>query len=259
MLYKKYVKMHMLSAMQYKLNIFLLSFSATLISISEIISVWLLFLNFESVGYWGFYETALMFGIVTTVFAFTEMFARGYDEFPNLIKEGSLDRFLVRPVNIHKQIFGSKIEFSKFGRVILGLVVCIIALCNLSIEWTVAKVFVLIMTFVCGCFVIWGLMLISAGISVFSVENLEFLNILTNGSKELCYYPINIYNKWLARFFTFVIPVACFNYLPISYIMGYGSLPPILTALSPLIGALFVIPCFLFFNWSLKKYQGTGT
>lgn len=251
--------MHFKSAMEYKFNIFLLNFSAVLISISEIISVWLLFKSFESVGYWGFYETALMFGIVTAVFSFTEMFARGYDEFSTLIKEGALDRLLVRPVNIHKQIFGSKIEFSKAGKVLLGLVVSILALCNLSIEWTVAKVVVLILTFVCGCFIIFGLMLISAGISVFSVENLEFLNIITNGAKELCYYPINIYNKWLARFFTFVIPVACFNYLPISYLMGYGELPQIVYAFSPIFGIIFVVPCFIFFNWSLKRYQGTGT
>lgn len=259
MLYKKYAKMHIKSAMEYKFNVMLLGFSSTLISVSEIISVWLLFQNFESVGYWGFYETALMFGIVTTVFAIVETFARGYDEFATLIKDGTLDRLLVRPVNIHKQIFGSKIELSRFGRVLLGLTVSIIALCNLAIEWTALKVLVLIMTFFCGCMVIFGLMLITAGVSVFTVENLEFLNILTHGSKELCYYPVNIYNKWLARFFTFVIPVACFNYLPISYIMGYGDLPQIVYALSPLIGALFVVPCFLFFNWCLKKYQGTGT
>jgi len=94
---------------------------------------------------------------------------------------------------------------------------------------------------------------------VFTVENLEFLNILTHGSKEICFYPINIYTKWLARFFTFIVPVACFNYLPLNYIMGYGDLPQILCAFAPLIGMLFVIPCFLFFRWCLKKYQGTGT
>ena len=254
-----YLKMHFKSAMEYKFNTFLLSFSATLISCCEIFSVWLMFQGFKSVGYWGFYETALMCGIVTTVFALTEMLARGYDEFPVLIREGALDRLLVRPVNIHKQIFGSKIEFSKFGRIVLGIAVSIIALCNLGVEWTIFKVLVLIATFICGCLVIWGLMLLSAGISVFSVENLEVLNILTNGSKELCFYPINIYNKWLSRFFTFIVPLACFNYLPISYIMGYGNLPPVVYALSPLIGMLFVVPCFLFFNWSLKKYQGTGT
>jgi len=88
---------------------------------------------------------------------------------------------------------------------------------------------------------------------------LEFINIMTNGSKELANYPINIYKKWLTRIFTFVIPIACFNYLPLSYILGKGSLPRIVYAISPVLGMLFVIPCLLFMNWALKKYQSTGT
>lgn len=259
MLYNKYVKMHSKSAFQFKANMAMISFSSVLISLSEIFAIFLLFKRFESVGYWGFYETALMFGIITTVFSFTECFARGFDEFANLIKHGDLDRLMVRPVNMVYQIFGSKIEFSKLARVILGLTVSIIAIVKLNIAWTFTKIAVLILTYICGCFVILGVMMIGAGISVFSVENLEFINIITNGAKEISYYPINIYNKWLSRIFTFIIPVACFNYLPLSYIMGYGCLPQIVYALSPLIGALFIIPCALFFLWSLKKYQSTGT
>lgn len=260
MLYKKYVKMHTKSALQFKLNMTLITFSSTLVSIAEILSVFLLFKRFESVGYWGFYEAALMFGVITSVYAFVECFARGFDEFAQLIKKGDLDRLLVRPVNIVYQIFCSKIEFSKLGRVVLGIVVSVIALVNLNIVWTVSKVIVLIATYLCGIAVILGVEMISAGISVFTVENLEFINIFTNGAKELSYYPINIYNKWLARLFTFIIPVACFNYLPISYIMGYGSLPRIVYGLSPLFGILFLVPCVIFFVVTLKKhYQSTGT
>ncbi|MFQ6723721.1 MAG: ABC transporter permease [Clostridia bacterium] len=259
MLYSKYLKMHSKSAFQFKGNMAMVSFSSILVSISEIFAIFLLFQRFESVGYWGFYETALMFGIITTVYSFTECFARGFDEFASLIKHGDLDRLMVRPVNIVYQVFGSKIEFSKLARVILGVIVSIIAIINLGITWTFSKVIVLLLTYICGCCVILGVMLIGAGISVFSVENLEFINIITNGAKEVSYYPINIYNKWLARAFTFIIPVACFNYLPLSYIMGYGSLPQSLYALSPLIGTLFLIPCAIFFIWSLKKYQSTGT
>lgn len=259
MLYNKYLKMHSKSSFQFKGNMAMVSFSSVLVSISEILAIFLLFQRFESVGYWGFYETALMFGIITTVFSFTECFARGFDEFANLIKHGDLDRLMVRPVNLVYQIFGSKIEFSKLARVILGITVSAIAIINLSITWTFSKIIVLLLTYMCGCLVILGVMMIGAGISVFSVENLEFINIITNGAKEVSYYPINIYNKWLSRFFTFIVPVACFNYLPLSYIMGYGSLPQIVYALSPLIGALFIIPCLLFFLWALKKYQSTGT
>ncbi len=251
--------MHSKSSMQYKANIAMLSASSVLISIGEIIAVFMLFSKFESVGNWGFYETALMFGIITTVYSFTEMFARGYDEFSKLIKAGDLDRLLVRPVNIIYQIFGWKVEFSKLPRTILGIIICIISLVKLNIAWTASKIIVLTLTLLCGCLVIWGVMLIGSGISVFTVENLEFINIITNGAKELAYYPLNIHNKIISRFFTFIIPIACFNYLPISYIMGYGSLPQIVYALSPLFGALFIIPCLTFFLWSLKKYQSSGT
>jgi len=245
--------------MQYKSNMAMLSFSAMLISIGEILSVYMMFVKFESVKNWGFYETALMFGIITFVYSFTECFARGFDEFPKLIKGGDLDRLMVRPVNIIYQVFGSKIEFSKLPKALLGLTIAIISLCNLGINWTISKVLVLLATFICGCFVILGVMMIASGISIFTVENLEFINIFTNGAKELCYYPLNVHNKWIARFFTFIIPIACFNYLPISYIIGYGSLPQIVYALSPLLGMIFLIPCVIFFICSLKKYQGSGT
>jgi len=259
MLYRNYVKMHLKSSMQYRANMLMLSFSSCLISIGELLTVFLMFQNFKSVGYWGFYESALMFGLITAVYSIVECFARGFDEFASIIKAGDLDRILVRPVGIIYQIFGTKIELSKILRVLLGIAVISISLIKLNIEWTFAKAIVLIATFICGCLVIWGVMLIGAGISIFSVENLEFINIFTNGAKEIAFYPINIYNKWLSRIFTFVIPVACFNYLPISYLMGYGELPQIIYALSPLGGAIFIIPCLLFFTWALKRYQSTGT
>ena len=88
MLYSKYVKMHMKSSMQYRANMLMLSFSACLISIAELLAILVMFKTFKTVGDWGFYETALMFGIVTFVYSFVECFARGFDEFSNLIKQG---------------------------------------------------------------------------------------------------------------------------------------------------------------------------
>lgn len=259
MLYNKYLKMNFRSTMQFKTNTLLITVSQILISLAELFAVWIMFKQFKSVGYWSFYETVLMFGIITTVFSFAECFGRGYDEFADLIRKGDLDRLLVRPVNIHLQIMGYKVETSKLARVVLGIAVSIIAIIKLGIKWTVGKALVLISTYICGVVVITGIFMIGAGISVFTVENLEFINIITNGGKELSFYPINVYSKWLTRIFTFVLPFACFNYLPMSFIMGYGSLSPVIYALSPILGTLFIIPCVLFFNWCISKYQSTGT
>ena len=251
--------MHIKSSLEYKTNMFLLSFAQILVFVAEVLGIWLLFQRFDTVAGWTFYDSLLLVGIVMTTFAVTETFARGYDEFPNLIKTGTLDRLLVHPVSIHYQLFGAKIEFSKLGRIILGIILSVIAIININVEWNMLKILVLISAYVCGCVVIFSLMLVAAGISVYTIENLEFINIITNGSKELAYYPLNIYNKWLTRIFTFIIPVACFNYLPLSFLLGTGSIPMWLCAISPLLGMLFLIPCLIFFNCSLRRYQGTGT
>lgn len=258
MLYNKYLKMHLKIASQYKANMLFIALSQSIITIGEILAVFVLFKNFQTVAGWGFYEAALMFALITTSYSVSECFARGFDEFDKLVRSGELDRLLVRPVNIVFQVFVSKIEFTKLFRVIIGLIVGIIAIANLAIVWTFTKVLVLIAAFVCGIVVIFSTFLIAAGVAVFTIEKMEAVNIFTNGAKEICYYPLNLYPKWLTRICTFIIPLACFNYLPISYIMEVGSVPPILCALSPVLGILFIIPCLLFFLWSLKKYNSTG-
>ena len=259
MLYRKYLKNQFLSAAQYKLNTFLTAFAQVIINIGEILAVWMLFSRFEKVGEWGFYQALLMMGVIFTAFSINECFARGYDEFSKLIRTGQLDRMLIRPVNIHYQIFGSKIEFSKILRIVLGITVSIIALINLNADWNFYKVLVLIAMYASAVCVVFGLFVIGATISIYTIQKYEFLNIITDGTKEVAYYPINIYSKWLRGIFTFVIPVASFNYLPLSFIMGTGSIPQWLCSISPIFGMLFVIPCIIVFNISLKKYQGTGT
>ena len=259
MLYQKYVKMHIKSSMQYRLNTVFLSFSQAVVAVSELLAVYVLFQTFTTVGTWTFYDSLLMFGVVTTVYSFCECFFRGYDSFAEIVQSGELDRLFIRPVNIHYQILGAKLEFSKLGKFFVGVVVSVIAVCKLSITWFIWKVLVLLGMFVCGVVVILSLMILGAGMSIYTIENLEFINIFTCGSKDLAYYPINIYQKWLSRLFTFVIPVACFNYLPLTYLVGGGILPAWVYALSPCFGMLIIIPCVLFFNFSLKKYQGTGT
>ncbi len=257
-MYKKYLSMHLKSSFEYRLNTLFIALSQIVISLSEILSIFIIFQKFKAIGEWGFYEVAFMYGVVLTTYALSECFGRGFDEFSTLIRSGTLDRLLVRPLNLKFQIMCSKIEFSKMGKVFLGLTISIIALLNITISWTFWKVVVLLGMFVCGVSVFLGTMIIGAGVSVFSVENLEVMNIITSGTKEIGYYPVTVYKKWLTKVFTYVLPVACFNYLPVTYLLKGGAVSPIY-ALAPFLGCLFIIPCVIFFDWAVSKYQGAGS
>jgi ABC-2 type transport system permease protein len=61
----------------------------------------------------------------------------------------------------------------------------------------------------------------------------------------------------MVMFFTFVIPLAGINFYPLLYLLGRTN--NIFYAFTPLMGVFIAVPSLLFFNYSLKKYQGTGS
>ncbi|MEG6614303.1 ABC-2 family transporter protein [Pseudoclostridium thermosuccinogenes] len=65
--------------------------------------------------------------------------------------------------------------------------------------------------------------------------------------------------KWIARFFTFVIPFGCMNYYPLMYVLDRVEGNEILYMLSPLCGILFVFPCFLVWGIGVRHYRSTGS
>ena len=46
------------------------------------------------------------------------------------------------------------------------------------------------------------------------------MNIFTDGSREFGKYPLSIYGNEVLKFFTYVIPIALFQYYPLLYLIG---------------------------------------
>ena len=57
-----------------------------------------------------------------------------------------------------------------------------------------------------------GVYLIFAGLCFFTLEGLEFINILTNGMREHGRYPLSIYGKGVLTFCTYIVPYALVQY-----------------------------------------------
>ena len=55
--------------------------------------------------------------------------------------------------------------------------------------------------------------------SFWTIQGLEVANVFTDGGREMAQYPLNIYQKGVRIFFTFIIPFGCVNYLPLLFIL----------------------------------------
>lgn len=62
----------------------------------------------------------------------------------------------------------------------------------------------------------------------------------------------------IMRFFTFIIPFGCINYLPLLYITGKAGQHGLFYMLTPLFGILFIVPCIFAWRFGVRRYLSTG-
>ncbi|MDD4412978.1 MAG: ABC-2 family transporter protein [Oscillospiraceae bacterium] len=256
-LYFKYVSMILKCQMQYKASFIMTTIGQFLVSFTTFIGVYFMFSRFNTVDGFTFSEVLLCFSVVLMAFSLTECFVRGFDVFPRLIKSGDLDRILVRPRNEIFQVLTSNIDFSRFGRLFQAVLMLCYAIPTSGIAWNLSKVMTLIIMLIGGIAVFSALFVLYAGISFFTIEGLEFMNIFTDGSREFGKYPLSIYGEGVLRFLTYVVPIALFQYYPFLYLIGRSN--NIGLIFLPFIGFLFLIPCYIFFKFGVRKYKSTGS
>jgi ABC-2 type transport system permease protein len=110
-----------------------------------------------------------------------------------------------------------------------------------------------------GIFIFTGIFVLAATLCFWTIQGIEVANIFTYGGKEISQYPLNIYKKWITRFFTFIIPFGCVNYLPLMYLLDRTQYNYHFYMLTPLIGILFIIPCLGVWEMGVKHYRSTGS
>ncbi|TCL63354.1 ABC-2 type transport system permease protein [Hydrogenispora ethanolica] len=259
-LYCRYIALLLKAQLQYRSSFWLLALGQLFMPFALLAGMYLLFQKFGSIRGWSFFEVALCFAVIHMAFANSECCARGFDGFSALVAGGDFDRILVRPRGTVLQVLASRFEFSRIGRLIQGGAVLIWAVSCLPIAWNVPKALTLTLMVVSGACIFTGLFILAATLCFWTIQGLEIVNIFTDGGREMGQYPLGIYQKWVIRFFTFVIPFGCVNYLPLLYLLGKAEGQRAwLFMLSPLAGVLFLLPCLGVWRIGVRHYRSTGS
>lgn len=256
MLYFKYIRMVLKTMFQYRLDL-LLNIIGQIANVGFMFAgIVLLFERFGKLDDWSYGEVALCYAITISAWSLTECFARGFDVFQRYIRQGTFDRVLLRPRSTILQVLGSNFEVVRLVKLVWAGAILAIAISYAAITWSALKIITVMLMIFCGVFIFSGVFILGATVCFWTVEGLEFINIFTDGGRELSSYPLTIYSKWLRRFFTFIIPFGCFNYLPLLYITGRADNP--IYAFTPLLGIAFIIPCLLIWRIGVRHYVSTG-
>lgn len=262
-LFGRYALVSLRGQMQYRASFLLWSFAQFLGVGIEFLGMWALFHRFGGIGGWSLPRVALLYGIAHVAFAVAEAFGRGFDTFSGLVKAGDFDRLLLRPRSTALQVAGSEFQFLRIGRLANGLLALGWGASAAGVAWDVPRVLLLVGAVLGGACVFYGLFVLQATLCFWTVESLEIMNTVTYGGTEAAQYPLTVYRPWLRRFFTFVVPLACMNYVPAAALFGDTAtvmgIPPLAQWGAPLVGVAFLLLSLRVWRLGERRYHSTGS
>lgn len=259
LLYCRLIAVCFKAQMQHRLSFFMLMGAYFLSTFVDILGIWILFDRFKVIQGWTLEELSLIYGIMHIGFAIAEGTARGFDSFGVMVKHGDFDRILLRPRSTLGQIAVREIQLLRFGRLFQGLIVLLWGSNKLGLTLASYETLIIIISIIGTTCLFYGLFIIQAAISFWSVETLEIMNVTTYGGLEAGQYPLSIYNKVFRGFFTFIIPLGCVAYYPIATLLHHQSLPLWLGGIAPLAGVVFLLLSCQFWKLGVRHYHSTGS
>jgi ABC-2 type transport system permease protein len=243
--------------MQYKISFLLTTLGQFFTAFTAFFGLTFIFARIKNIDDFTYEQVLLCFAVMMMAFSLGEMIGGGLATFPRMLGNGEFDRALVRPRNIILQVLMPNMDFTRLGLLIQATLVLCYAIPISGINWTWMKIVALCIMILCGSAVFFGLFLMKAACSFFTVENLNFMNIFTYGARQFGRYPFSVYGNGVLKFLTYVIPLALFQYYPLLYLLDREQ--NIYFIYLPVISLLFLIPSYALFRFGLSRYKSIGS
>ena len=244
------------SMMEYRVDFIVGIISQLLTQVVELIFIWIVFQNTESLADWTFDKLLLLYGITMLTIAIVDfLFDSIYDIGPKYIKDGDFDKLLLRPIHPLISVIGDTKTFTAFGYMAISLVLIISMLIKLQINITFILIAKIIIFALSGALIIGAIMIAFSVTSFYTYKSNEIIwsvfRIYT-----FAQYPIEIYNKFIRILITFIFPFVFATYYPTLNYLGNEN--GWLMYLSPIVAIIFLSIAVKIWNWGLNRYRSTG-
>lgn len=260
-MYVRLVGSRVRSQLQYRASAALQIFGTTLIALLDLVTIVVIFDNVPELDGWTLQEVGLLYGIASISFALTDLVIGHLDRLPQMIRDGTFDQVLVRPLPSLLQVVASDFALRRLGKAVQGLGVLVWALTAVEIDWTIGRAAMIPLAIVSGAVIYAGVWVTLATVAFWIVDAIEFVNAFTYGGNFLSQYPVTIFGRWLRGLVVFVIPIAFVAYFPALYVLDKPDelgLPSWLRFASPLVAVGVALAARLVWGNAVRRYRSAG-
>lgn len=262
-LFFKYSKLLVKSAFQYKFNAFLLSFAVFFREAGGIIVVYFTLSRVTSLNGWNLYKLLFLFSFLFLSYSLLILFFTGFRDFESLIRNGTFDSYLTRPLGTFFQIISSKADyFAAIGHGTLGILLFLWSSNKVGVTWNASSIIYVVLIIVGGVIIQASVFIIFSSSSFWTVKTTNLMNFAFYSTRKFAGYPISIYPSFIQKFLIYIVPFAFVNYFPTQFFLRKTDIvlyPSIFMYLTPLVGLVLLIIASFIWKYSLKRYSSTGS
>ena len=247
---------------QYRFSFGLQVVGAFLFSFLDFAMILVLFTHLSQLSGWSLGEIAFLYGTSYIPFRCVDILMTNMDRLPMLIRLGTFDQVLTRPLGSLGQVLTGDLDVRHIGGIAQGAAIFTYALGQVSIEWTPARALVFA-SMLCSATVIFGgIWVATNSIAFWTTDAREVANTFTYGGNYVTSFPLHIFGRWLRRILVFAVPLAFVNYFPAVFILGRTDVtgaPSVFRFLSPVAAVAMALVGSAFWRFAVRHYRSTGS
>lgn len=225
----------------------------------ELMGVWIIFSNTQSVRGWTWKHMVVLIGVFRIVAGGIRIVI-----VPNMrallqdIRTGKLDYVLLKPVNAQLLVSIREFVIWRTADVVLGVGAAVYGCLELTGTIPVRAVVSFAVTLTSALAIVYATWLMLATLCFWFVriQNIEmvFWNVFEAGR-----YPIVIYRPWMRWLLTFVIPLAFITTIPAASLIGIDdTIVPFAPVVAVVVAAIMLVLSRWFWQYGLRHYSGAS-
>ena len=247
---------------QYRVDALLKSLAVFLREATGIIVIYFTLLKFDTLSGWNIYEMLFLFSLLFLTYGIMIIFFTGLRDFGQTVRDGSFDRFLLRPRGLLFQIlFVNADWFAAIGHGGLGITLFLLSAGKVGIHWNAGTICYYLITIAGGVLIQGAVFLLLASLNIYLLQTDSLKEMLYWNMRKFAGYPISIFHKVIQILMIYVMPFAFVNYFPAQYLLRKEDMlayPEVYMYLTPLIGTGMYLLAYLFWRYSIRFYKSSG-
>ena len=248
------------ASFQYKMNALLLTIAVFVREMSEVIAIYLTLSRFTTVHGWDLPQLLFMYSFVFVTYSIMISFCTGLRDFSQMVNSGSFDRLLLLPRGALFQVMTTNVDWlAALGQGSVGVLLLIYSSHAAGIVWNAVDIIYYVIAIINGVLFQAGLFLFIASLNFYFVKTQSVQELVYYDIKKIATYPITIYPHIIKILLVYIVPFAFVNYYPALYFFPEkSSNSDVHIIMTTFIGVVYYLLSYLFWRFSLLKYNSTG-